>query len=68
MDMTDDRGQASGRRPASHNGHRKLTVETRAFDAKAAFNAHEHGRKPHSRWPDDPAAMADDALMRCYNG
>ena len=64
--MTHDR-QHSGESNGKHGRTPKAAV-TRAFETETSPGAHQDGnpsRVPHA---DDSSRMADEALMRCYNG
>jgi hypothetical protein len=66
--MAYDHDQTSAPNPTMHNGHRTHVMEAAAFRAEPTHDRLTNGQHYPGHPNDDPSRMADDALMRCYNG
>jgi len=53
---------------SSHNGHGPRSMESRSLEAELALPTRMKTQPSPGQPGDDPGRLADDALMRCYNG
>ena len=64
--MTHDR-QHSGNADGKH-GFAPRLADAGAVETETGPGSHQDGEQSKGRHADDSSRVADDALMRCYNG
>ncbi len=66
--MAYDHDPTNGPDSGMHNGHRPHVMDAAASKVEPTHDRLMNGWHFPGHPNDDPSRMADDALMRCYNG